>query len=244
MNKTLLISIVSHGQLNLIVDLLKDLSSLSFDDFSHVHFVLTLNIEEDESFLQGIKLPLQIIRNAKPLGFGHNHNNAFDVLDSDFFLILNPDIRIYEEITLSFIDSNAKSWGCFGPLVYSSGDNFEDSARKFPSIWRITKRVLFNKRSSDYPDSTEKTLPISVDWIGGMFVLFKSSVFKNVGGFDTNYFMYLEDADICRRIHACGYDVLLTPNLRVIHDARRSTLKSWRHFRWHLRSMVRFLFKI
>lgn len=238
----LLISIVSHGQLELIKDLLDDLSVLKFSEFKNVNFVLTLNIEEDESLISNCNIPLHVIRNLKPLGFGANHNQAFKSFESDYFLILNPDIRLYEEISLITLNSVEKGWGCFGPLVYSSGNHFEDSARKFPSTLKILKRVLFNRRESDYPHAEESSSLVEVDWVGGMFLLFKSQIYSKIEGFDERFFMYLEDADICRRINKLGYKVYLNPNLRVIHDARRSSLKSWTHFKWHLRSMIRFLY--
>ena len=244
MNPTLCISIVSHGQLDLISELLNDLSCISFCGFSKVSIVLTLNIPEDEYTLQNTNLPLIIIRNPIPLGFGHNHNNAFKNVNCDYFLILNPDIRIKPDFCFSNLYITNPNWGCMGPLVFSKFGNIEDSAREFPTIRRILKRVFLRIRTNDYSISPMSESLLSVDWVGGMFILFKADVFKSLDGFNLKYFMYLEDADICKRVHSIGYDVVINPRMQVVHDARRNSLKNWKHFKWHFVSLFRFIFNI
>ena len=62
----LTISIVSHGQGKMIGSLLNDLSTINL---SKIFIIITINIPEDESFLEGIKFPIYIVRNKKPKGF-------------------------------------------------------------------------------------------------------------------------------------------------------------------------------
>jgi GT2 family glycosyltransferase len=83
-----------------------------------------------------------------------------------------------------------------------------------------------------------------VEWAAGMFLLFNSEKFRSIGGFDTRYFMYLEDADICRRLNFAGFPTIVVPEITVIHDARRATGRSLQHFHWHLSSLLRFLFMV
>lgn len=63
-----------------------------------------------------------------------------------------------------------------------------------------------------------------------MFLLFKSQDFCLMGGFDQKYFMYLEDADICRRFNNDGFPVVIFPTLHAVHDARRASGRNIRHF--------------
>jgi GT2 family glycosyltransferase len=62
-----------------------------------------------------------------------------------------------------------------------------------------------------------------------------------VRGYDEGYFMYLEDADICHRLWLSGGKVVVCTSTEVVHDARRATLKSARHMRWHAASLLRYL---
>ena len=237
---TLAISIVSHGQADLVQNLLHDLSRLSFEQFSSVEVILTINIEENLSFVFGDNFDLKLLRNVRPLGFGANHNQAFALSDSDIFIVANPDIRISNSFSSSIIDNLESEWGCMAPIVKSPEGGIEDSARRYPTIQRIFRRVFLKEHTSDYPVTDTDFLP--VDWAAGMFLIFKSEVYRALEGFDHRYFMYLEDADICRRANCAGYKVVLNSNFYVTHDARRSTFKSIAHLKWHLRSMFRFIF--
>jgi GT2 family glycosyltransferase len=240
MNKpSLSISIVSHRQGNLIEPLLKDLSVADLSDFSEVEVIVTLNLPENEGFLSASDLKCRVVRNLRPRGFGANHNQAFAYSDCDYFLVLNPDIRLSSFSFGKLLDTK-EDFGVLSPMVVSPTGKVEDSVRRYPSVLRILKRVMFSKRSPDYLKGSSKL--ISVDWIAGMFMFFPSESYKRVCGFDTAYFMYLEDADICRRLNQVQLPVLYDFNQKVIHDAQRSSFKNRQHLKWHLRSMVRFIF--
>lgn len=231
------LSIVSHGQGALVCNLLKDIS-LGTD--VNYRIILTLNISEDESFLDEFAdLPLTIIRNRKVKGFGANHNAAFRRCDSVFFAIVNPDIRANPLSIRPLLDLlAAPDIGACGPAVFSASGVLEDSARFFPTFSRLFWRRVRKVRNLDYRLSNS---PLPVDWIAGMFVVVKSTAFADIGGFDERYFMYLEDTDLCRRLRLKGFQVVLQPAAAVVHDAQRASRKSFRHLLWHCQSALRFL---
>lgn len=237
---SLAVSIVSHGQGALVKLLLDDLFKLEFKGFDSVNIIVTLNIPEDESFLGKHSGEVTVVRNPRPLGFGANHNQAFACSESDYFIVLNPDVRISASFAEHIIAGASTEWGCMAPLVLSPEGNVEDSARRYPTVSRIFRRVFFNKRDSDYRVDCTVEL-VHVDWVAGMFLVFRSEVFRALKGFDHSYFMYLEDADICKRCNEAGFPVIVNPNFSVVHDARRNSFKNTTHLKWHLRSMFRFI---
>jgi len=81
------------------------------------------------------------------------------------------------------------------------------------------------------------------DWVAGMFMLFRSESFKGVGGFDQRYFMYCEDADICRGMWNIGYQVMGSLDANVIHRAQRASHRNLRHLVWHLKSLFKYFIK-
>lgn len=239
-HRTITFSIVSHGQSSLIAPLLEDFSKLRFDNFT---IIITINIPEDESAYRGHNFPISIIRNETPKGFGANHNAAFEKSTSDLFAILNPDIRLilldFEYIFPPFFASNI---GAMAPLVVNLNEEVEDSARFYPTFFRLFKRVICKKRSLDYIDFSKL---VKVEWAAGMFIIFNKYAFEEVNGFDDRrFFMYFEDADICRRINNNGWDVILNPSIKVMHEAQRASHKNLKHFYWHMVSAFRFLTKI
>lgn len=231
------ISIVSHRQFKLVENLLDDLEKYCFGLCFEI--ILTLNLPEVVN-LNNYHYPVRIISNQRVKGFGENHNAAFAIAKGEFFCVVNPDVRItsniFEDLLSFHIKSNA---GLTAPVVLNSAGELEDSARRFPSPFSIGVKALgfsgcTEKISDDFLNKP--------DWVAGMFMLFNSAEYKGLGGFDERYFLYYEDVDICARLALRGRSVFVCPTVSVIHDAQRSSHKSFKYLRWHLSSMLRFFF--
>lgn len=231
------LSIVSHGQGALIRLLLDDLATLPNKNFE---VLITVNLPEEELVYQGYSFPMRIIRNQIPKGFGANHNAAFERSAGRWFVVVNPDIRIKTldlHVLLSPFENHAVA--AVAPVVLSIDGKVEDSARRFPTLFVFAKRALFKKSPLDYQ---VERVPYSVDWVAGMFVVFRRDAYRQIRGFDDRrFFMYLEDADICRRLRRSGWQVLVNPNAQVIHVAQRASRRSLKHLRWHVVSALRYL---
>lgn len=201
--------------------------------------LLTLNLDEILPFAtERFSFPLQVIRNAKAMGFAANHNQAYAHANGQYFCVMNPDLRLKDDpfpALLACLED--ASVGVAAPLVLSAKGGIEDSARRFPGPCTIVCKAFGGCRGSDY--AVEEAV-IHPDWVGGMFMLFPRGVFESLGGFDRRYFLYYEDVDICARLRMQGYEVALNPKARVVHLAHRSSHRNFRYLRWHLCSMLRF----
>lgn len=232
------LSIVSHGQGMLIRPLLGDLLVLR-DRILEV--LVTLNIPEDEAFLDEFRdrLPIRVLRNEQPQGFGANHNAAFTASTAQFFVVVNPDIRLRElALDQLLLTAAEPGVGVAAPIVHSSDGHLQDSARRFPTFSRLIRRKLGSKTPPDYTIGQEL---LYVDWVAGMFMVFRHDVYASIGGFDDRYFMYFEDVDLCRRLHCIGLRVTLLPQAYVIHDAQRASRRKLKYFLWHVSSACRFM---
>lgn len=231
------LSIVSHGQFNLVRSLIEDLIKLHPDC---IEVIVTLNTPEDYSSFESSPFPIRFIHNDAPKGFGANHNFAFKQALGRYFVVVNPDIRLIqwdsEELLRSMQNPEV---GVVGPIVVNHSGDIEDSVRLFPTFTRLLRRRFFKHRSPDYHWGSE---PFSVDWVAGMFMVFNMDAYHQVNGFDEKrFFMYLEDADVCRRLWEGGWAVLANPRIKVIHSAQRASRRNLKHFRWHLVSAMRYL---
>ncbi|MDR2326049.1 MAG: glycosyltransferase [Acidovorax sp.] len=230
------LSIVSHGQSQLIAPLLDDLRRLALPD---MEALITVNLPEDETPFRDLPFPSRIIRNATPKGFGANHNEAFAHSRGAFFVVVNPDIRLptlnLDELLAVL---NDPAIGAVAPVVLNGTGDIEDSVRRFPTIPMLLRRSLLKQRTPDYQWDQE---PIAVDWTAGMFVVFRREAFEAVQGFDhRRFFMYFEDVDICLRMKRKGWLVTLQPKVSVVHLAQRASHRSLKHLRWHLTSALRY----
>jgi len=230
------VSIVSHGQGKIANLLLDDLDSRC----SGLNVVLTENIPE-ELPIQDRQYPLLQIENPAPKGFAANQNQAFRHCDSGWFCVANPDIRLqadpFGRLKAAMGDPRV---GLVAPLVVNPGGTIEDSARYFPTPFSLLRKAL-GKGDGRFPIDPKR--PSAVDWTAGMFMLFRSEAFADVGGFDEGFFLYYEDVDICARLWKAGWKVILLPTVSVVHDARRASHTNPKYMRWHVSSMIRYFTK-
>ena len=232
------VSVVSHRQNALVNQLLGDLARCGED----LAIVLTENLPDDVAFAtSSVNGPLKIIRNERPRGFGANHNAAFAHCITPFYCVANPDIRLTSNPYPALLEALAhERAAAAGPLVRSPAGTAEDSARRFPTVASLARKLFVKPSGPDYPIDRG---PLPVDWVAGMFMLFDSKTFRATRGFDEAYFLYYEDVDLCRRLRHSGYQVLYVPAAEVVHDARRESRRNLALMRHHLWSAVRFLMK-
>lgn len=102
--------------------------------------------------------------------------------------------------------------GVVAPVVRAPDNSVEDHARRFPSIFTLLAKV-FGHRPRMVP--TEGRSDYRVDWIAGMFMLFRSDTLRSVGGFDERYFLYYEDVGLCARLHERGLGVAVNTAVSV-----------------------------
>lgn len=231
------LSIVSHGQSEIVRLLLADLRScLSPGD----EVFLTLNIHEPFAPSQ-YPFQLRILKNAVPKGFAANHNAAFRQARGDLFCVLNPDIRITANpfpALRACIEADSQVAAC-APLIVSPRGIPEDSLRRLPTPSVILKKLF---GAVGVPDYDLRGPVIYPDWIAGMFIVFRREAFAAAGGFDERYFLYYEDVDLGTRLRLTGWRLAACAEARAIHDARRQSRRSLRYLRWHVSSMLRFFF--
>lgn len=235
------ISIVSHGQGNLVAEALGDLARIG--DSVRIEVVLIKNIPEQLPFSIGdFPYSLTIVENAVPKGFGANHNAAFRHMAGEWFCVLNPDIRIpVNPFPVLLEEIERQQAAVIAPAVLSPAGWVEDSIRRFPTPFSLARKMLGRadgRYSFAVGDET-----FAADWVGGMFMLFRAEDYRRVGGFDEGFFLYYEDVDICARLWKAGCRVLACPKAQVIHDARHTSRRNLRYMRWHAGSMARYLSK-
>lgn len=230
------VSVVSHAQNSLVNQLLQDLAQRCAGKLT---IIVTENVADPVPLRIPAGQAVEQIANRTAKGFGANHNAAFRRSTSPVFVILNPDIRLEQDpfpsLSARLRDEQVAA---AGPLVRSPQGASEDSARKFPTLFSLVKKVF---SPSAGPDYSADSGAVDVDWIAGMCIAFRRDAFENVGGFDERYFLYYEDVDICRRLRSHGYKIVYDTTVSVVHEARRASRRNPRLMRIHAASALRYL---
>jgi len=228
-SRPITVSIVSHGQQVLAIQLIEQLAQHCAQWIDKV--VLTTNIPEPApSAGHAWRLPVETIRNPRPQGFGANHNAAFAACRSPWFLVLNPDICIETDVLGTLLAQAQARDGVLAPRIVEPGSRH---CGPEPHRALLTPCEILTRNRANYQ------APARPAWIAGMFMLLRKQAYQQVQGFDDRYFMYGEDFDICARLRLAGWQIRIGESLQVQHDARRASRKDRRHLRWHFASLAR-----
>lgn len=238
--KKVTISIVSHNHGPLVKTLLDQLC-LCHDHIARI--IVTFNVREKVKIKED-NYPFEVysIYNDNPKGFGANHNQAFNYCDTEYFCVMNPDISVNEDPFLPLLPHiKNHNIAIIAPLIVNINGMVEHSARYFPTPWGLIKKV-FGCYDGVYPRRDKQSLELP-DWIAGMFMLIDSKSYAKLSGFDEAFFLYYEDVDLCARAWKKGMVVALCQDVSVVHDARRSSHRNFKFFKWHVKSAARFFLK-
>ena len=230
------VSIVSHGHGTMVERLVASL--LDCPEVSQI--VITRNIPEVLDLVSSDRLT--VVDNPVPKGFGANHNAAFEHCHKPFFCPLNPDIELLENPFPDLLAAMKLTGSAIvAPLVTAPDGQLEDSIRHFPTIFSLARK-LTSGVDGRYQIKSDQAV-FYPEWVGGMFMLFRSDDFMRLRGFDEGFFLYYEDVDVCARAWKQGMKIIACPQVSVVHDARRDSHRSTRYLRWHLASMARYFWK-
>lgn len=197
---------------------------------------------------------VEIIRAQVNEGFGSGHNTVLDRLDSEVHFILNPDVVLQDDILSGMADWLLAHPDAVmaTPQLYFPDGRIQNLPRRKPNIFCmavrqvpfLSEKIGFFRRMNEHYIMLDEDLSQvqSIEFCTGSFMAVRTDVFKKVGGFDTDYFMYVEDADLTQRVLRCG-KVYLLPQFTAIHAWHRDPTRDRRKFWMQVKSMLLFLKK-
>jgi GT2 family glycosyltransferase len=217
---------------------LKLLECFNRSKLDNCKIIIRNNVHSDTNYKIFPELDILSITNDYPMGFGCNHNLNFKIYKSEFFLVINPDVYFLDFDLSSFYQyfNDNKSCKLLSPFVFEN--NLQIKYYNYPSIISLFLTIFKKKELCVNKDHD------NLKWIPGLFMFFDSNTFRDLDGFDTRFYMYLEDVDICKRLCDSGCEIKLLDSLQIFHNAHRSSHKSIKFFFWHLSSYLKFILKI
>lgn len=224
-------SIVSHGQSQMIDQLLSTLDKYLELDGVELKIIVRDNLSENLDF-QKSKFNIKVVENKKPYGFGANHNLTFCEFPCDYFFVLNPDLVFTEKFNLEAVISRVCD-NVYAPTLLDVTGAKHSNFRAYPSLMNLVRRRFGLEK---YPSAQK-------GWVSGAFIAIKWKHFANVGGFDEYFYMYVEDCDLCYRLQDYGCNIVVDELLNVIHHAQKSSHRNIRALSWHVRSLLYFWLK-
>mgnify|MGYP003385109483 CR=1 FL=1 len=245
------ISVVSHGHEKLISEI-GCLAKLS--EHLQIEIIIKNNAPLISHSLTSLakKNTIHLLDECYGLGFGENNNYVYkwcvdnlSMFEDDWFLVLNPDVLVDASSIIDLVNravSNCHELATINLYKDNEYQIYDNCVRTFPTLLDFVSSYigLGNKTILDKKNIFNEQ---KVDWAAGSFLLFKSSLYRDLGGFDPNYFMYCEDIDICWRAKRLkGKSLMFYPDIKAIHFAEHANRSFFsKHFIWHVKSMFRYL---
>lgn len=186
---------------------------------------------------------IEYIDNRCNLGFGKANNQVLDLINSRYHAIVNPDILFVEDAfkgIIDYLDQN-NDVGMVIPDIRDEEGNrqlvYRNELNVFDVFNRFFLKNLFKHRAYKHTlQDKDYTKPFEVPFGQGSFLVIRTDLFKELNGFDDRFFMYCEDADLCKRVNQIS-KLMYYPNARVIHKWEKGSHKSKKLFKYHIQSM-------
>jgi GT2 family glycosyltransferase len=194
---------------------------------------------------------LEILHGHGNVGYGRANNLAIGRLRSDVHLVMNPDVELAPDALRAGFSALAghEEVGLVAPAAFGDDGARQYLCKRYPTVWVLFLRgfapASLRRRHRAALDRYEmRDVPADRFFAGvplasGCFMLARTPLLREVGGFDPAYFMYFEDYDLSLRIGRLA-QVAYVPQARIVHHGGEAARKGARHVGWFVRSAWRF----
>ena len=180
---------------------------------------------------------VRLIRNAENVGFARGVNQGLKASSAPLVLVMNPDCRLGGG-ALTLLRSELEEHelcAIVGPRILDPDGSVQGSARGDPDMWTgLFGRTAMLRQFMPGLDLSHRNVvaddaipndmsSIVVDWVSGACMLARRAPLHGARGFDERYFLYWEDAALCRRLRAAGYHVRYVPRAIAVHQVGHSS---------------------
>ncbi|PCI42135.1 MAG: hypothetical protein COB46_01070 [Rhodospirillaceae bacterium] len=215
--------VVTHHGAAVIGDCLK-----SFVDVPNIIVVDNASDDDTLDIVRAMTPHARIVENAIGVGYGNAANQALELVETEFAITVNPDSIVLGDAVAALL---------------KVADEFPDASIVCPQninldgSLELTHDAAMAVRSDFLPPyhrRDQEPAPqgnVCADFISGAVNLIRMSVIHKIGGFDKNILLYFEDDDLCVRMRAAGYSLILTPYAEIMHINAGSVRPSL-HYKW------------
>ena len=166
----------------------------SIDSNIKVIIIENSNNQKFKDYIEKKYLNTECILTNQNLGYGKANNIGLKKANTKYCLVLNPDTILDKQAIRSFISSSKKNKNFFimGPV--QTKDEFS--------------------RNNTFKNNFDL---LEVNHIEGFAMFLNMEKFSNIGFFDENFFLFLEEIDLCKRVKNINGSILIDPNIKIFH---------------------------
>lgn len=161
---------------------------------------------------------VRLIESVINYGFGKGNNEAVNLANGEYILLINNDTVVldYLKPVLDFFKTE-KNIGVLGINMVDANKQYMQAGFRLPNIYNMLRLKNLLKINKDFENGNFKKNHYEVGWLCGSFLMMSKKTFIEINGFDPNYFMYVEDVDLCKRISDKKLKRVFYPAASYIH---------------------------
>jgi N-acetylglucosaminyl-diphospho-decaprenol L-rhamnosyltransferase len=166
---------------------------------------------------------IRLIENERRTGKAENDSRLLREARGRFCLLLNEDSELVEgaaEALVEALEADPGAAAAGAQLLDSEGREVP-CAWRFPGVTTALAGALFLHRRFTVQSGGRVTRP--VDWVQSSAMMVRREAVAGVGYLDPDFFVYYDECDLCRRLHAAGWRVLYVPAARAFHHDQLAT---------------------
>ncbi|KPJ64955.1 hypothetical protein AMJ44_11750 [candidate division WOR-1 bacterium DG_54_3] len=230
------------------------------DGFNLNRVIVVDNASADGSAdeLEDLRLPVSIIRNEENRGFAAACNQGAEDSSADYLLFLNPDTYLNQDSLakpLIFMEEvSDQQIGIVGIQLLDKNGEIARTCARFPTPGRFFSKMLGLDRlfphafPSHFMSEWDHQASREVEHVMGAFFLIRRFIFEELGGFDEQFFVYLEDLDFSFRARQAGWHCFYLADtkarhkgggtsekvkaMRLFYSLQSRILYGYKHFGW------------
>ncbi|WP_182199801.1 glycosyltransferase family 2 protein [Paraliobacillus salinarum] len=240
------LAIVTYNNSKIIENTVKNIVKSIPNEYSYKLYIIDNDSKDNTlDLVSNLNGNIEILELGVNKGFGYGHNAILDIINSKYHFVVNPDIQVENSDQIrkmvKYLDAN-QDVGMLSPLILSPDLSTQYLCKTNPTVFDMfIRRIspnLFKRRQDRYiMKQTGYNKIMRLDYATGSFMVFRTDIYKELKGFDDSFFMYLEDADITRRVNQLS-KAIFYPEARVIHAWERSGHKSFKFAKITVQSMI------
>lgn len=194
---------------------------------------------------------VHVLPQQKNLGFSRGNNVVLDRLDSEYHLLINPDVTFEPDLLpnmVRYMDEHPNAV-ILTPRVLNADGSEQFLPKKLPTVHYLLSGFLerlgkpFTTWRAEYTMAGQRVnAPVKVHFATGCFLLIRTETFRKLHGFDERFFLYQEDSDLSRRAGMLG-PIIYHPQMCVTHAWARENTRTLRGVMRQVRSIIQYFIK-
>ena len=214
--------IITYNNANEIANLLSDLRRLASSNHNHVIVIDNHSRDGTPRIIRSSFPEVLVVENSQNVGFARAVNQGFELCETEYVFLLNPDMRIlqldFHQAMLTCI-RQSPNIAAVGPLQF----NDAGPRRRLSFNWSYySANTLAVYLSYLFKSGRRFVEPLPTGFLNCGCLLLRKSVFLQVGKLSEKYFLYGEEPDLFLKFKRWGYEARLHPGVEVVHYRDRS----------------------